>query len=89
MSDNGSVVTGGTGQRSTVSRLLLNVANDGSFGEGGKGENVSDGEGGLLSAENESTGGESFSGDEGFGPHLVSVRVSEDNSGEGSSSVDA
>jgi hypothetical protein len=87
VSDNGSVVTGGTGEGTSVTSLLLNVADDGTFGELGEGENVSNGEGSLLSAEDESTGRESFSGDEGLGAHLVAVRVAEDDTGEGSTTV--
>lgn len=87
VSDDGSVVTGGTGERTTVTSLLLDVADDGTFGELSEGENVSDGEGSLLSAEDESTGRESFSGDEGLGAHLVTVRVTEDDTGEGSTTV--
>jgi len=87
VSDDGSVVTGSTGEGTSVSGLLLDVADDGTFRELGEGENVSDGEGSLLSAEDESTGGKTFGSDEGLGPHLVTVRVTEDDTGEGSTTV--
>lgn len=87
VADDGSVVTGGSGQRSSVSNLLLDVADNGTFGALGDGEDVSDVQGSLLSAVDERSGGDSLGGDEGLLSELVSVRVSEDDGGEGSSSV--
>ena len=88
VSDDGSVVSRGSGEGSSVSGLLLDVADDGSFREGGEREDVSDGEGSFLSTVDERSGGESFGGDEELRLHLVSVRVTEDDSGEGSSTVE-
>lgn len=87
MTNNSCVISRSTSQSSSVSRFFFHVADDGSFGEGGEGENVADGEGGLFTAKDERSGGETFNGDEGFGSHLVSVRVSEDDASEGSSTV--
>lgn len=88
MSDDRGVVSRGTGQRSTVTRLLLDVADDGTFWQLGDGEDVSDGEGGLLSAVDERAGGDAFGSDEGFRSELVAVRVTENDTGEGSTTVE-
>lgn len=87
MSNNGSVVSGCSGKCATVTGPLLDVADDGSFGEGRDGEDVSDGEGGLLAAVDELTGVLALGGDEGLGLELVSVGVAEDDSGERSATA--
>ena len=86
VSDDGSVVTRGSGKRSSVSDGLLDLADDGSLGALVEGEDVSDREGGLLSAVDERPGGHSLGGDEGLLSELVSVGVSEGDLGEGRSS---
>lgn len=86
VSNDGGVVSGGPGERSSVSNLLLDVADDGSLRALGDGEDVADVEGGLLSAVDERSGGDSLGGDEGLLSELVSVRVSEDDGGEGGTS---
>lgn len=88
VSDDGSVVSGGSSDGSSVTNSLLDVADDGSLGALVEGEDVSDGESGLLSTVDEGSGGHTLSGDEGLLSELVSVRVSEDDLGEGSSSVE-
>ena len=40
VADDGGVVARGTGERATVTRLLLDVADDGTFGEGRKGRTL-------------------------------------------------
>jgi hypothetical protein len=87
VTDDGGVVTGGSSQRSSVTDLLFDVADDGTFGAGGDGQNVTNVQGSLLSAVDEGTGGKTFSGDEGLGSLLVSVRVSEENGSQGSTST--
>lgn len=87
VTDDGGVVAGGSGKRATVSRLLLDVADDGSLRKSREGENVADGESSLLSAENERASREALSCDEGLSAHLVAVRVTEDNAGERSTTV--
>lgn len=87
MADNGSVVTGSSGKSSSVTRLLLDVANNSTFGALGDGEDVTDVEGGLLTAVDESTSGKTLGGNEGLGLELVSVRVSENDVSQGSSST--
>ena len=86
VSDDGRVVTRGSGKRSSVSDGLLDLADDGSLGALVEGEDVSDRESGLLSTVDERSGGHALGGDEGLLSELVSVRVSEDNLGEGGSS---
>lgn len=87
VTNDGGVVTRSSGQRSSVSDLLLDVADDGTFGAGRDRQNVTDVQGGLLSAVDERSGGKTFGGDEGLGSLLVSVRVSEENGSQGSTST--
>jgi hypothetical protein len=87
VTDNGSVVSGSLGKRSSVTDLLLDVADDCSFRALRDGENVSDVQSSLLSTVDERTGSDTLGSDEGLLSELVSVRVSEDNDGEGSTSV--
>jgi hypothetical protein len=86
VSDDGSVVTRGSGNGSSVTDSLLDVADDGTLGALGEGKDVSDGERGLLSAVDKGAGGHALSSDEGLLSELVSVGVSEDDLGEGGSS---
>ena len=83
MSDDGGVVTRGPGERTTVPGLLLDVADDGTFGALSDGEDVANVQGGLLSAVDKRTGRETLGGDKSLLTDLVSVRVSEDDGGQG------
>jgi len=47
------VVTGGTAERTTVTGLVLDVGEDGTFGDGGEGQDVADVKGGVLSGVDE------------------------------------
>ena len=87
VADDGGVVTGGTGKSTTVANLLLDVADDGTFGALSDGEDVADVEGSLLSAIDEGTGVEALSGDESLLAELVPVGVTEDDTGEGSTTA--
>lgn len=87
MSNDGSVVSRSLGKRSSVSDLLLDVADDCSFGALRDGKDVSDVQSSLLSAVDERSGSDTLGSDEGLLSELVSVWVSEDNNGEGSSTV--
>jgi len=87
VSDDGSVVTRSSGERTSVPGLLLDVADDGTLGALSDGEDVADVQGGLLSAVDERTGRETLGGDESLLSDLVSVRVSEDNGGQGGTST--
>ena len=80
VADDGGVVARGAGKSTTVTCFLFDVADDGTFGELGDGEDVSDVQSGLLAAVDESTGVETFGGNEGFLTELVAVGITEDNS---------
>jgi hypothetical protein len=53
VADDGNVVAGGTTERTTVSGLLLDVGEDGTLGDGVEGQDVADGESGVLSGVDE------------------------------------
>jgi len=86
VTDDSGVVTRSSGERTTVTSLLLDVANDGSLGALTDGEDVSDVQGSLLSAVDERSGRETLGSDESLLSDLVSVRVSEDDSSQGGTS---
>jgi len=83
VSNDRSIVPRSPSEGTTIPGLLLDVADDGSFGALTDREDVTDVEGGFLSAVDEGTGGETFGGDEGFGAELVPVGVAEDDGGQG------
>ena len=80
--DDDSVRTGGSGDRTSVSSVPLNVADDRTLRHGSDGKDVSDGQGSLLSRVDELTRVETLGGAEGFLLVLVSDRVPEGHSGE-------
>lgn len=53
VADDSHIVAGSTSERTTVTRLVLDVGEDGTFGDGGEGEDVADVEGGVLSGIDE------------------------------------
>jgi hypothetical protein len=77
VADNGNVVTRGTAKSTTITGLLLNVGNDGTFGDGGEGEDVADSQSSVLSGVDELTGVHALVGDEGLGDVLELVGVTE------------
>jgi len=83
VSDDGSIGSGCSGERTTVTDLLFDVADDGTFGTLGDGENVSDGEGRFFAAVHESTSVETLGCDECLFAEFVAVWVTENDSGEG------
>ena len=85
MSNDGSVVSRCLGKRSSVTDLLLDVADDCSFRALRDGENVSDVQSSLLSTVDERSGSDTLGSDESLLSELVPVWVSEDDNGEGSS----
>ena len=87
MADDSRVVARGTGERSTVTRLLLDVADDGTLRALGDGEDVADSKLGLLAAVDESTSVEALSRDESLLAELVPVGVTEDDTGERSTTT--
>ena len=87
VADDGNVVTGGTAKSTTVTRLLLDVGDDGTLGHGGERKNVADGELSVLTGVDELAGVHALVGDEGLGDHLELVRVTELDLGEGSTTT--
>jgi hypothetical protein len=53
VADDGNVVTRGTAERTTVTRLVLDVGENGTFGNRVEGQDVADGESGVLSGVDE------------------------------------
>jgi hypothetical protein len=53
VADDGNVVTGGTAERTTVAVLVLDVGQDGTLGNRVKGQDVADGQRGVLSGVDE------------------------------------
>lgn len=82
MADDSNVVTGGATKAATVAHLLLDVGDDGTLRDGAEGEDVADGEGGVLAGVDELAGVHALVGDEGLGVDLVAVGVAEDDLGQ-------
>jgi hypothetical protein len=53
VADDGNVVAGGTAERATVTVLVFDVGEDGTFGDGVEREDVANGERGVLSGVDE------------------------------------
>ena len=87
MSDDGSVISRGTGKSTTVSYLFLDVAHDGTLEKLGNSKDVSNSQGSLLSAIYECTSVQTLSGNESLCSELVAVGVTEDNAGERSATT--
>lgn len=77
VTDDGRVVPGSASEAAAVTGLLLNVADDGTFGHLADGHHVADAQSGLLPAENELPGVEALGGDEELLHDAVLVRVTE------------
>jgi hypothetical protein len=82
VADDGNVVARGTAERTTVANLLLDVGDDSSLRDGAEGEDVADGERGVLAGVDELAGVHALVGDEGLGVKLVAVGVAEDDLGQ-------
>lgn len=82
MSNDGGVVARCPGKSTTVTDLLLDVADDCSFGALGDGEDIADVEGGLLAAVDKCTGVEALCGNECLFAELVAVWIPENDTGE-------
>jgi len=82
VADNGDVVAGGTAKGAAVTGLLLDVGDDGTLGKRAEGQDVADGQGGVLAGVDELAGVHALVGNEGLGllPELIG-RV-EDDTGE-------
>jgi len=75
--DNDGEAAGATGEGTTVTNVGLNVADDGTLGDGGEGKDVAALKGGLLAAVDELAGVHALSGDKELGVALVAVGVQE------------
>lgn len=82
VANNGNVVSGGTSKSTTVTDLLLNVGDDGSFWDLADWEDVADGQSSVLSGVDELSGVHALVGDEGLGVKLEAVWVAENDLGE-------
>lgn len=87
VADDGHVVAGGATKSTTVTSLLFDVGDDGTFRDGAEGENVADGEGGVLAGVDELAGVHALVGDEGLGDILVLVGAAEGDLGERSTTA--
>lgn len=87
VTDDGGIVARGPRERTPVTRLLLDVADDGTFRKLRDGKDVADAESGLLAGVDKGTGRETLGSDEGFGLRAVVVGIAENNASEGRASV--
>lgn len=87
MTDDSCVVAGGASECAAVPNLLLNIADDGTLRALANGENVADGELGLLAGVDEGTSVETLSCNESFLAELVAVGIAENNAGKRSTTV--
>lgn len=88
VANNGHIVARCASKGTTVTRLLLNVRDNGSFWDGAEGQDVSDSEVGVLAGVDELAGVHALVGDEGLGMESESIGVTEDDLGQrGSSST--
>lgn len=87
VADDSRVVAGRAGKRAAVACLLLDVADDGTFGQLGNRDNVANSELSLLSTVNEGTSVKTLGRNESLLAELVAVGVPEDNTGKGGSTT--
>ena len=78
-----AVVARGAGEGSTISGLLLDAAHDATLGDATNGEDVADGQGGVLTAHDGLSGEQTLGGDEQLLDALVLVGVAELDTSEG------
>ena len=64
VADDNGVVAGGAGEDAAVANVVLDVADNGTLGDGAEGEDVADNEGGLAAAVDELARVHSLGGDE-------------------------
>jgi hypothetical protein len=87
VADNSNVVARSAAEAASVANLLLNVGDNGTFGDGAQREDVADGQSSLLSGVDELASVHALIGDESLGIILELVWVTEGNASEGSSSA--
>ena len=87
MADDGGIVAGGASECAAVANLLLDVADDRSFRALRHRQDVSNRKRRLLAGVDEGAGVEALGRDESLLAELVPVGVTEDNTGEGSTTA--
>jgi hypothetical protein len=87
MADDGSIVAGGTSKCSTVANFLLDVADNGTFRTCRNWEDITNGELSLLPRIDKGTCVKALCSNEGLLSELVAVRVTEDDTSEGSTTA--
>ena len=87
VTNDSSVGSGCPGEGTAVTNLLLDAANDRSFGELAYRKDISDIEDCLLAAVDEGASVKTFGGNEGFFAELVTVWIAEDYTGKRSTAA--
>lgn len=87
MANNDNVVTRGSTKSTTITRLLFNVGNNGTFGDGSERKNVTNLEGSLSTGIDKLASSDTFVGNEGLFVLLITVRIAENDLGERSTST--
>jgi hypothetical protein len=87
VSDNNSKGARASSKGTTVATLGFNVADNGTFGDSVQGQDVTDGQGSLLSAVNKLSRVHAFGTQEVFGVSLIPVSVQKLNPGDGSTTT--
>ena len=87
MTNNSGVVARSACDRTTVTSLLLDVADDGTFGHTREWKHVANSELSLLAAVDESASMQTLGRDEGFSSLLVTVGIAEHNTGKRGATV--
>jgi len=82
VADDGNVVARSAAESATVANLLLNVAADGTFGDGAEREDVAHSQTGVLASVDELTSVHALVGDEGLGDLLEAVWMAERDLGQ-------
>lgn len=83
MSNNGGIVSGSTGEGTTVTDLLLDVADDSTLRALGNRKNIANGKSSLLATVDEGTSMETLGSDESFLAEFVAVRITENDASKG------
>jgi hypothetical protein len=89
MSNNSGVIARCACESTSVTQLLFYIAYDCTFRTLTDWENVADCKGGFPPAVNEGAGVEAFGGDEGFFAEFITVRITEDDTGKGCTTVNS
>jgi hypothetical protein len=87
MTDNRGIIARGTSECPTVANFLLDVADNGTFRTCRDGEDIANGELSLLPRIDKGACVKALCSDEGFLPELVAVRITKDNTSEGSTAT--